>query len=55
MTNGSTSKVESVLTMECPSPKMSFLEDYKLSDLKLSVLRELKFKVESGEQSQATG
>lgn len=55
MTNVNMSKGQSILTTECPSGKISFPQDSKLSDLKKQVLKELKFKPESREQSQAQG
>ncbi|XP_024903800.1 spermatogenesis-associated protein 31D1-like [Pteropus alecto] len=49
------SKVVSTLTTECHSPKISLPHNSKPSELKKQVLDELKFKLESWEQSQAQG
>lgn len=47
MTNVTISKVDTTLTNECPSPKISFPQKSQLSDMKNQVLHELKFKLES--------
>lgn len=46
-------KIETTLTTQCPSPKITVPQDSKLSDLQNQLLSELKFKFEGKEHSQA--
>ncbi|XP_066219006.1 spermatogenesis-associated protein 31D1-like [Saccopteryx leptura] len=54
MISVNTSKEEPLIT-ECPPSELSDPKDFKLSNLKKQLLDELKFKLESKEQSQAQG
>ncbi|XP_058421353.1 spermatogenesis-associated protein 31D1-like [Diceros bicornis minor] len=53
MVSVNTSKVETTLTTECPSPKIPLLQDSKLPDVKKQLHNELKFQLKSRGNTQA--
>ncbi|CAM9815762.1 unnamed protein product [Rangifer tarandus platyrhynchus] len=53
MTKVKMNKVETTLTTQCPSPKISAPRDSEISDFQKQILTELKFKFKNKEHSQA--